>query len=119
MAGHRRLCPRSFFPAGAALHRVEWRPARPRFHGAFEHYTLAVFFYVLMLMVIGKAVGLGLDYYGFRLEQRFNLSNQKLRAWVWDETKGFLVGVALASIVVEMLYFSIRQFPQNWWLIAW
>ncbi len=89
------------------------------FHGAFEHYTLAVFFYVLMLMVIGKAVGLGMDYYGFRLEQRFNLSNQNLRAWVWDETKEFLVGVVLATIVVELLYFIIRQAPQYWWLIAW
>jgi STE24 endopeptidase len=88
-------------------------------HGAYEHYALAVFLYVLMLMLIGKLLGLGLDYYGFRLERRYNLSNQKLRAWVWDETKGFLVGVVLASIVVEILYFIIRQFPQHWWVIAW
>ena len=88
-------------------------------HGAYDHYTLAVFLYVVMLMMIGKLLGLGLDYYGFRLEHRYNLSNQRLRAWVWDETKGFLVGAALASIVVELLYFIIREFPQNWWLIAW
>jgi STE24 endopeptidase len=88
-------------------------------HGAYEHYTVAVFLYVVMLMLIGKVLGLGLDYYGFRLERRYNLSNQKLRAWVWDETKGFLVGVVLASIVVEILYFIIREFPQHWWLIAW
>ena len=25
----------------------------------------------------------------------------------------------LASIVVEILYFIIREFPQNWWVIAW
>ena len=65
-------------------------------HGAYEHYTFAVFLYVLMLMLIGKLLGLGLDYYGFRLEHRYNLSNQRLRAWIWDETKGFLVGMALA-----------------------
>jgi len=88
-------------------------------HGAYEHYTLAVFLYFLMLMVIGKLLGLGLDYYGFRVEHRYNLSNQRFRAWVWDEAKGFLVGVALGSIVVEMLYFIIREFPQHWWLIAW
>jgi STE24 endopeptidase len=88
-------------------------------HGAYEHYALAVFLYVLMLMLIGKLLGLMLDYYGFRLERRYNLSNQKLRAWVWDETKGFLVGVVLASIVVEILYFIIREFPQHWWVIAW
>jgi STE24 endopeptidase len=87
--------------------------------GASEHYTLAVFLYIVMLMLIGKALGLGLDYYGFRLEHRFNLSNQKLRAWAWDETKGFLVGVVLGTIVVELLYFIIRQAPQYWWLIAW
>src|SRR5690349_13785030 len=88
-------------------------------NGAYEHYSLAVFLYVVMLMLIGKVLGLGLDYYGFRLEHRYNLSNQRLRAWTWDETKGFLVGVALATIVVELLYFIIREFPQNWWLIAW
>src|SRR5580692_3942220 len=88
-------------------------------HGAYDHYSLAVFLYVVMLMLIGKLLGLGLDYYGFRVEHRYNLSNQRLRAWAWDETKGFLVGVALASIVVELLYFAIRQFPENWWLIAW
>jgi STE24 endopeptidase len=88
-------------------------------HGAYDHYTLAVFLYVLMLMLIAKLLGLGLDYYGFRLEHRYNLSNQKLRAWVWDETKGFLVCVTLAALVAELLYFIIRQFPQNWWLIAW
>jgi STE24 endopeptidase len=88
-------------------------------HGAYEHYALAVFLFVLMLMLIGKLLGLGLDYYGFRVEHRYNLSNQRFRAWVWDETKGFLVGVALASIVVELLYFIIREFPQHWWLIAW
>lgn len=84
-----------------------------------QTYGLAVFLYVVMLMIIGKLLGLGLDYYGFRLEHRFNLSNQKLRAWLWDETKGFLVGLLLASIVVELLYFIIRAAPQYWWLIAW
>ena len=86
---------------------------------AYRTYALAVFFYVLMLMLIQKVLGLGLDYYGFRLEHRFNLSNQKLRSWAWDEAKGFFVGLLLATVVVELLYFIIRQVPQYWWLIAW
>jgi STE24 endopeptidase len=88
-------------------------------YSASSWYTIQVFVYVLMLMLIGKALGLGLDYYGFRLEHSFNLSNQNPRAWAWDETKGFLVGVVLGTIVVELLYFIIRQAPQYWWLIAW
>jgi Zn-dependent protease with chaperone function len=89
------------------------------YRASSQTYVLAVFFYVVMLMLIGKFLGLGLDYYGFRLEHRFNLSNQKLRAWLWDETKGFLVGLVLACIIVELLYFIIRAAPQDWWLIAW
>jgi STE24 endopeptidase len=89
------------------------------YQASSQTYVLAVFLYVLILMLIGKFLGFGLDYYGFRLEHRFNLSNQKLRAWLWDETKGFLVGLVLASIIVEVLYLVIRSAPQYWWLIAW
>jgi STE24 endopeptidase len=85
----------------------------------FRNYSLSVFMYLLLLLVISKALGIGLDYYGFRLERRFELSTQRFRAWLWDEVKGFLVGLALATVVVELLYFTIRQWPQNWWLLAW
>ncbi len=87
--------------------------------GAFQSYAVAVLLYVLMLILVGKILGLGMDYYGFRLEHRYQLSNQKLRAWIWDEVKGFLVSVILAGLLVELLYFVIRQFPQYWWLVAW
>jgi len=84
-----------------------------------QSYALAVFLYTLMLVVLSKFVGLGLDYYGFRLEHRYKLSNQKLRGWIWDEVKGLLVSALLAGLLVEMLYFIIRQFPEHWWLLAW
>ena len=86
---------------------------------AFQHYTFAVFLYVAMLLLIAKLVGIGLDYYGFRVEHRFSLSNQKLRSWLWDEVKSLLVGIAMAAIVAELLYFIIRQYPEHWWLITW
>ena len=86
---------------------------------AFQNYTLAVFLYLFFLLVISKALGFGLDYYGFQLERKFQLSTQRVRSWLWDELKGFLVGLVLAGIVVELLYFMIRQSPQHWWLITW
>ena len=85
----------------------------------FQNYTLAVFLYLFFLLVISKALGFGLDYYGFQLERKFQLSTQRVRSWLWDELKGFLVGLVLAGIVVELLYFMIRQSPQHWWLITW
>jgi len=86
---------------------------------ASQNYSLAVFLYVSMLMLISKAIGLPLDYYGFRLEHRFHLSNQRLRSWLWDELKSLLIGLVLATIVVELVYLLLRQVPQHWWLIAW
>src|SRR5690348_9093328 len=44
-----------------------------------QNYTLAVFLYLLFLLVLSKVLGIGLDYYGFRLERRFKLSTQRLR----------------------------------------
>src|SRR2546425_8563456 len=85
----------------------------------FQNYSLSVFMYLLLLLVISKVLGVGLDYYGFRLERRFKLSTQRIRSWAWDEFKGFLVGLVLGAIVVELLYFTIRQWPQHWWLLAW
>ncbi len=85
----------------------------------FQNYTLSVFIYLFFLLVISKLLGLGLDYYGFRLERSFQLSTQKPRSWLWDEVKGFLVGLVLAGIVVELLYFTIRQWPQHWWILTW
>ena len=84
-----------------------------------ENYSLALFLYLLLLLVISKTLGIGLDYYGFRLERKFKLSNQRFRSWIWDESKGFLVGLVIATIVVELLYFTLRRWPQYWWLLAW
>src|SRR6202790_2099328 len=93
------------------LRDVAWRRG-------FQNYSLSVFLYLFFLLLIGKALGFGLDYYGFRLERSYQLSTQKFRSWLWDEAKGFLVGLVMAAIVVELLYFMIRQSPQHWWLIT-
>ena len=89
------------------------------YRAAFQRYGFAVFLYVTMLLLIAKLVGLGLEYYGFRLEHRFSLSNQKLRSWIWDEIKSFILGLIMATIVAELLYFVVRQSPEHWWLITW
>src|ERR1043165_4935555 len=60
-----------------------------------QNYSVSLFVYLLLLLVISKVLSIGLDYYGFSLERSFKLSNQKFGAWAWDEVKGFLVGLAL------------------------
>jgi STE24 endopeptidase len=89
------------------------------YRGGGQSYSLSLFLYLVLLLAVGKALGIGLDYYGFRLERRFHLSNQRFGAWAWDEIKGFLVGIILGGVVVELVYFTIRQWPQHWWILAW
>src|ERR1700758_4649172 len=85
----------------------------------FQNYSLSLFMYIVLLLGISKVLGISLDYYGFRGERAYKLSTQRFGSWLWDDIKGFLVGLVLGSIVIELLYFTIRQWPQNWWLLAW
>jgi len=87
-------------------------------HLSHEHYALALFFYVAFLAATTKLAGLALDFYGFRLEHHFHLSNQRMGAWLFDELKGWLVGLALGAIVAEMVYWMIRN-TSLWWVWSW
>jgi STE24 endopeptidase len=99
-------------PWSADIREVAWKLAG-------ENYALALFYYVIALATITKLAGIGLDYYGFRLEHRYHLSNQKVGSWLVDEAKGWLLGIVIGGLVAELIYFIIRQAPQLWWLIAW
>jgi len=84
-----------------------------------EHYALQLFYYVLFLSIFSKILGFGLDVYSFRLEHRFNLSNQRLTSWLIDEAKGWLLGLVLATVLCEIIYALIRTSPEHWWIFAW
>jgi STE24 endopeptidase len=99
---------------GWTAHLRDWS-----YHLARQHYFFAIFLYVLMFTVLMKVLSSPLDFYGYRLEREYNLSNQKLGAWLWDELKGWLLGLAFSALFVELIYAIIRMAPQKWWIIAW
>lgn len=82
-------------------------------------YVLALFLYVLLLTLIAKAISIPLDIYSFRLEHRFRLSNQSTASWIGDEVKGWAIGLVLATLLAQLVYWIIRISPTRWWLIAW
>lgn len=87
--------------------------------GENRNYYLAIILYVFSLLAISKVLGFGFELYAFRLERRYHLSDQTLRAWLWDEVKTLLLSFVLATVIVELVYWTLRFAPQNWWLIAW
>src|SRR5262249_981011 len=84
-----------------------------------DHYALNLFFYVLFLSILSKILGFALDVYGFRLEHRFNLSNQRRVPWIKVQNKGWILGLVLGTFLAEIVYALIRISPQYWWLLAW
>src|SRR5579864_404917 len=84
-----------------------------------ESYVLQLFLYVVLLSVLSKALGLAIDIYGFRLEHRFHLSNQRLGSWILDQIKGWIVGLILGTILAEIIYGLMRTSPAHWWIYAW
>jgi STE24 endopeptidase len=86
---------------------------------AGDRHAVALFVYTSILLLLTKAFSLGLDYYSFLIEHRYHLSNQRLRGWVWDQTKGFALMFFFCQLLVQMLYLLIRLQPQWWWVTGW
>ena len=86
---------------------------------AGDHYVLQLFYYVLFLSILSKVLGFGLDFYGFRLEHRYNLSNQRLGSWLKDAAKGWVLGLVLGTVLCEIVYALIRTSPEHWWIFGW
>lgn len=57
-------------------------------------------------------------YQGFVLERRYGLSSEPLSAWARDYARAGALVVALAVAAAEVVYLSLRWWPQQWWLAA-
>jgi len=74
--------------------------------------------YLLFFFLALTVLHLPLDFYsGYLLEHKYELSNQSVGGWIWEQTKGFLMFWIIAIIVVGIMYALIRKFPRGWW--AW
>jgi len=75
--------------------------------------------YVLLLCALWQLVVLPIAFYsGVILERRYALTQQTSPAWLRDQVKGSLVFTVLAIGGAEFLYYTIRRWPDQWWLIA-
>ena len=69
------------------------------------------------LAVSEMIIGFPFSYYsGFYLEHKFKLSNTTFQKWVWEGTKGILVGIPIAMPVILVFYYCLRSFGSFWWL---
>ncbi|MFB0545932.1 MAG: M48 family metalloprotease, partial [Anaerolineae bacterium] len=87
--------------------------------GLTEDDWAIVALYFAALFTLYSFLTLPLSYYsGFVLPHRYGLSTQTLRAWLWDQVKGGLLGLVLGTLVMEVIYYLLRAFPNHWWLLT-
>jgi STE24 endopeptidase len=85
----------------------------------FDQRQLLVGGYALVLFLAYGALTAPVEYYGgFRLPHRYGLSKQAVRAWLTDQAKSALLGLAVGLVVVEVIYYLLGQVPDLWWLVA-
>ena len=94
-------------------------PLRAFAQGIAEGYYLQLGVYFLCFCLTFFLISLPLDFYsGYILEHNYELSNQTVWAWIRRELKGNGLGFAITLPIVEAMYFLIKSYPENWWVLA-
>ena len=79
-------------------------------------YLLFIVF-LLVIGFIGSVLSFPISYYtGFHIEHKYNLSNQTISKWIWENFKGLLVSLTIGIPILLLFYFSLNQFGDIWWL---
>jgi len=75
--------------------------------------------YVLSFQMISAFFGFPLSFYSSYVhEHRWNFSNHTVKSWLWEQIKGFLVGLILMLVLLGLLFWIMAVYAQSWWLIA-
>lgn len=77
---------------------------------------IALIIFGLVLGLISSALSLPVDYiFGFRLEHKFNLSNQTLKGWIIERIKSAVIGSVIGAPIAFLFYYLLRNYTL-WWL---
>jgi Zn-dependent protease with chaperone function len=84
-----------------------------------RNHALQAVFLVPALFALLALLHLPISVYWHHLSLYYQQSIEPWRPWLWDWTKAELLQIALALLVVTLLFALIRSQPRSWWLFAW
>jgi Zn-dependent protease with chaperone function len=82
-------------------------------------HTLQAVVFVPLLFALLALLNLPIRLYWHHLSLYYQQSIEPWGPWLWDWTKAELLEIALALLVVTLLFALIRSRPRSWWLFAW
>src|SRR5712692_5074869 len=78
-----------------------------------------VILFVPLFTLANDVLSLPLGIYGQHLALAFDQSVQSWPSWLWDWTKGELIGFVISIVLTFVLYGVIRRSPKRWWFYFW
>ncbi|MBK8945245.1 MAG: M48 family metallopeptidase [Ignavibacteriae bacterium] len=83
----------------------------------FDSKYLTLIFYVIISGVIFSILFSPINLYtDFILEHKYKLSNQTFFAWIWENTKGTIVGGVIGIPLLLIFYYVLNYYQEMWWL---
>ena len=83
-----------------------------------HHWVISAVF-ILIYSILLYIISLPISYYsGFRLEHKYDLSNDTTWDWVKDQIKSLLISLVFMVPIILALFFLGYSFPDLWWLYA-
>ena len=52
----------------------------------------------------------------YKIERKYNFSNQNFKSWLWEYFKGFIIQLILTLILLGLLFSLFHFTPEYWWL---
>ncbi len=87
--------------------------------GATSRKWLQGFIVVPLFFVTLSVLSIPSDVYHQYLAHQYGLSVQGWGSWFGDWVKTLLLGAALGSALLSLLYWMIRLSPKRWWFYGW
>jgi len=84
-----------------------------------RNHALQAAVFVPTLLALLALLHLPIRVYWHHLSLYYQQSIEPWGPWLWDWTKAQILEIALALLVVTLLFALIRSKPRSWWFFAW
>lgn len=83
-----------------------------------ENQYLLLLLFVIVVGLASSIIDFPIKYYvEFYLEHKYELSNQTIPKWLWEDFKGLLVGAVIGFPILLLFYWVMLTFGSLWWLV--
>lgn len=84
-----------------------------------SHHWIVSAIFVLFYSILLYLISMPVSYYsGFKLEHKYELSNDTIFDWTKDQIKSLMISIIFMVPITLALFFLGYTFPRMWWLYA-